>query len=300
MSDAILIDTDAGVDDMLALFLLYSLTPAASVDVAVTFGNVPRERALRNVALFARLSGRTPRKLLRGAAGPLRGKAMAATDVHGDDGLGGVTHGQYRDAPGDIEAPALATLEGQHARMIAIGPLTDLQALAARGFTAPLFVMGGAFEHSGNMSPYAEFNFFCDPEAAARVFETWPAEVRVVPLDLSHQIILQRAWLRAMSERYAAPVSGFLREAHQHYMNVYGGREGIDGCHPHDALAVFAVFFPDAFEWRRGYVRIVTEGEERARSILTPDDNGCHYVARSVDQKRFFEVLERAFAAAAG
>lgn len=297
---SILIDTDAGVDDMLALFLLFSLAPAGSVDIGVTYGNVPLERAIRNVALFAQLSGRAPQRVLRGAAGPLHGKALAATDVHGDDGLGGVTHTKYRDAAGlATDDLASAVQEARYQRMIAIGPLTDLRLIASRDASAPLLIMGGAFERPGNMSPYAEFNIFSDPDAAAEVFENWPAAIRVVPLDLSHQVTLQRAWLGAVSARHAAPVAAFLRDIHQHYMDVYGGREGIDGCHPHDALAVFASFFPDALEWRRGRVRIVTEGEQRGRTVLTPDTEGRHYVARSIDQKRFFDVLERAFSSAA-
>src|SRR5215210_5846038 len=85
-----LIDTDAGTDDMLALFLLFHLAPASQVDIAVSFGNVPLERAIRNVAMLMELRGLSPQRLLRGAARPLQGEPYVATDVHGDDGLGGV------------------------------------------------------------------------------------------------------------------------------------------------------------------------------------------------------------------
>jgi inosine-uridine nucleoside N-ribohydrolase len=301
MSDLTLIDTDAGVDDMLALLLLYSLTRPEALDIGVTFGNVPLERAIRNVALFMQLRDVAPRQVLRGSVAPLVGKAWSAENVHGDDGVGGVTREKYSDAPEIATADLAASMAGaSYARMIAIGPLTDLCHLARQGTIAPLLLMGGAFEHPGNMSPYAEFNMFCDAEAAAEVFAGWPADIRVVPLDLSHQVTLQRRWLDDVSARYPTPAAIFMRDIHQHYMDVYGGREGIDGCHPHDALAVFAAFFPDAVEWQRGRVHVVTEGEQRARTVLTPDESGPHYVAQSLDQARFFEALERAFAVAAG
>jgi len=300
MSARTLIDTDAGTDDMLALFLLLHLVPAAQVDIAVSFGNVPLERALRNVALFAQLRALWPHRLLRGAARPLQGEPYKATDVHGDDGLGGVVkRGAYRDAAVPEAADLASSLRDAHyGRMIAIGPLTDLRLVATQGTPAPLTVMGGAFAHKGNMSRYAEFNIFCDPEAAAQVFAKWPADIHVVPLDLTHQVVLERKWLDNVCSRYPAPPSAFLRDAHQHYMDVYGARERIDGCHPHDSLGVFASCFPDAFTWRRGKVHVVTEGAERARTVLAPDPSGPHYVAQAVDQARFFEVLERAFEAA--
>jgi len=300
MSMRTLIDTDAGTDDMLALFLLFSIVPPSQIDIAVSFGNVPLERAMRNVGLFTRLRGLAPHRQLRGAGRPLYGEPYKATDVHGADGLGGVVmQGAYPDES-DPEAVDLASLlrDSSYRRMISIGPLTDLRLVAIQGTPAPLMVMGGAFDHPGNMSPYAEFNIFCDAEAAAEVFAGWPTEIHVVPLDLTHQVVLERKWLDEMSRRHPSPVAAFLRDAHQHYMDVYGGREGIDGCHPHDALAVFACFFPEAVEWRRGRVHVVTDGEQRARTVLTPDAAGPHFVARSLDQKRFFETVERAFAAA--
>ena len=62
---------------------------------------------------------------------------------------------------------------------------------------------------------------------------------------------------------------------------------------------MYAAFFPEAFTWQCGRVHLVTEGDERARPVLTPDENGRHYVAQSVDQPRFFALLEQAFASAA-
>ena len=294
---ATFVDSDVGPDDLLALFLLFHLTTAEEVDVAVTFGNELLDRCIRNLAVFLNLRRVRPRHVQRGAADPLHGKATDYTGPTNIDGLGSITAGPYRDVPDQIRTCALAEAKPPYARMIAIGPLTDLHRLVGRA-TAPLTVMGGAFEVDGNMSKYAEFNFFCDAEAAASVFDGWPDEIRVVPLDLTQQVVLGREWLRDLCARYAIRLSAFLRDAQTFAMDQYGKPRGIDGCNPHDSLAVFAAFFPEAFEWRRGRVHVVTEGEECARAVLTEDENGRHYVAQLVDQPRFFALLEQAFAAA--
>src|SRR5262245_14477326 len=87
----LLVDTDAGVDDLLALFVLTRLRCSPAFHLAVTFGNVPVDRALENVSILASLAGTAPARLFRGHARPLRGEAHFAYDVHGEDGIGGAS-----------------------------------------------------------------------------------------------------------------------------------------------------------------------------------------------------------------
>jgi inosine-uridine nucleoside N-ribohydrolase len=293
----ILVDTDAGVDDMLALFLLFRLVPAATVDVAISYGNMPRAQAIRNVRLFSMLSEFAPRRILEGRAAPLHGDAPFALDVHGEDGLGGMTATRYRDIARTIVNGAipLGRIEVSYQKIIAIGPLTDIAAAANAGLPSPpLFVMGGAFDVAGNISPVAEFNFFSDPHAASDVFDCYPGDIFVVPLDVTRQVVLKRGYFDAMCARNPTRTVVFLREIHQHYMGFYQRQTGIDGCHPHDAIAVCAAFFPDLFVWDRGRVHVVPEGADRGRSIFEPDQGGPHRVARRIATARFFEILEAA------
>jgi purine nucleosidase len=293
----ILLDTDAGVDDMLALFLLFRLVAAGTVDVAVSFGNMPRAQAIRNVRLFSILSGFAPRRILEGRAAPLHGDARFALDVHGEDGLGGVTATRYRDIARTVTngADPLDRIEASYQKIIAIGPLTDIAAAANAGVPyPPLFVMGGAFDVAGNVSPVAEFNFFSDPHAASDVFDCYPGDIFVVPLDVTQEVVLKRDYFDSVCARNPTRTVVFLREIHQHYMDFYRRQTGIDGCHPHDAVAVCAAFFPDLFVWDRGRVQVVPEGADRGRSILEPDQGGPHRVARRIATPRFFEILEAA------
>jgi inosine-uridine nucleoside N-ribohydrolase len=94
-----LVDTDVGVDDTLALFVLMQIAPRSAIDVAVTFGNVPIDQALSNLGLLTAVSGLAPHRILSGSSAPISGDPDFATDVHGFDGLatlqsrpGGVRH----------------------------------------------------------------------------------------------------------------------------------------------------------------------------------------------------------------
>lgn len=290
-----LVDTDAGVDDVLALFVLMQICSPSAIDLAVTFGNVPLEQAISNAALLSFVSGLTPRKMLRGSSRPLSGEPRFATHVHGADGLGGITgSSRWRPPPTQpLDDLFALTQLGSHHKTVALGPMTDIARLG-RGsrLSHPLFVMGGAFDAAGNITPFAEFNFYSDPEAANYVFETYAGEIFVVPLDVCNTVVLERKYLRDICNRNPAPALTFLNLIHQHYMDFYRQAEGIDGCHPHDALAICAAVTPDLFAWKRGRIRVLPDGPERGRSLFTPDPTGRHHLAQSVDASRFFGMLE--------
>ena len=191
----LLVDTDAGVDDMLALFILMTSVLPSEIDVAVTFGNVPLDQAMRNVALFSFISGLAPRRLLRGSARPLVGEPQFATNVHGHDGLGGITNLPRWQPPPIQPYPDLfsVTQLTQYDKIIALGPLTNIARLSdASPASCSLIVMGGAFDVRGNITPFAEFNFYSDPSAAGSVFERYAGEIFVVPLDVCNTVTLRR------------------------------------------------------------------------------------------------------------
>jgi purine nucleosidase len=292
-----LVDTDAGVDDILALFVLRQNVPGSMVDVAVTFGNVPLKQAMSNVALFLSVSQLAVRNVLRGSSSPRLGNASFATNVHGGDGLGGITKLPQWKPPTPQPIHDLFTNAELDAyrNVVALGPLTDIARLTiASSSSPPLFVMGGAFNVRGNITPFAEFNFYSDPNAASSLFKNYHGEVFLIPLDVCNTIILQRAYLNYLCDRNENSTTTFLKLIHQHYMDFYLKTEGIDGCHPHDALAICASIEPGLFEWGRGQVRVLEDGPERGRSIFEPSLSGRHRVARAVDSFQFLGMLERA------
>lgn len=177
----LILDTDGGVDDAQALILLlaHDLVPEA---VTTVFGNVGLEAATRNVLSVLALCGAEGVPVHAGQAGPLVGRAVHATHIHGEDGLGGAPRPATIPEPAGHDAVAFlrdrlarAAAEGALVDLLFIGPLTNL-ALAlslepgiARGI-GHLVVMGGTLHGRGNTTPAAEFNVFADPEAAAVAF----------------------------------------------------------------------------------------------------------------------------------
>ena len=178
----LLIDTDPGVDDALAILMAFNDPRYEVAGLTVTAGNVGLDHTLANALKLVELCGaRAP--VYAGAAAPLLHPAVDAASVHGRDGFGDAGY-----EPAGIEAAAehaaLAILRLSHQHpgrlvLVALGPLTNLALALRLDPTLPqrvgrLVVMGGAVTGHGNITPSAEFNIAFDPEAAHIVFEGFP------------------------------------------------------------------------------------------------------------------------------
>jgi purine nucleosidase len=185
MTDKIplLIDTDPGVDDALALLMAFADPAHAVVGLTVVAGNVGLRHTVANALKLCEVAGRDDVPVFAGCAGPLLHAAPDAAYVHGEDGFGDTGYTPSpRVAESEHAALAILRLSHEHAGrllLVALGPLTNL-ALALRldptlpQRVARLVVMGGAVTAHGNITPAAEFNVYFDPEAARIVFEAFP------------------------------------------------------------------------------------------------------------------------------
>ena len=267
----VIFDTDPGIDDAMALFLLARHPDIDLRAITTAFGNASLEITTRNAQRLAAFYGLDV-PIAAGAAGPLRAGAEreAPAHVHGDDGLGGmVSRLPAATRPLDPR-PAhelicdLINATPGEITLLAVGPMSNL-ALALRhdpGIAAKVkqvVVMGGAFGmhgHSGNVTPVAEANIINDPEAADIVFTaSWP--VLIVGLDVTHEVV--------MGEDYLADLRGtsagdFLWEATRHYQDFYHELAGIGGIYCHDATAAASIVAPGLFRVRGGPVRVVLDG----------------------------------------
>ncbi|MEZ5366463.1 MAG: nucleoside hydrolase [Bryobacterales bacterium] len=199
----VLIDTDPGVDDALALLLAFA-SPELHVEAITTVaGNVGLEPATRNALLTLDVARvQNPPTVVRGAYKPLEREAVDAAHVHGEDGLGGMASAYGEPsrgaAPGAAVDCILETIARQpgEVTVIALGPLTNLaQALLAdpkaMALAERIVVMGGALDVPGNAGPHAEFNFFVDPEAARIVLRSG-LPVTLVGLDVTRLAVLNQ------------------------------------------------------------------------------------------------------------
>ena len=297
----VLIDTDPGVDDALAILLAWG-SPEISVRTLTTVaGNVPLAAATANAGRLVALCQPTPAPLIAaGAATPLGRPLVTAAHYHGEDGLGDVDG--WPDATVEVASPGAATVMVQAARalgpdltMIALGPLTNV-ALALETDAAALrqvgrlVIMGGAVEVAGNVTPTAEFNMHVDPEAAARVFAA-NLPIDLVPLDATHQVVLPRAHLAEALASAPAVLAQRVMAFTARSFEADAGR-GRPGMILHDPLAV-GVVIGEFVEWES--LRLSVEADGRTRRISGPAN--CR-VATRVHAEEFLAAFVRRVSAA--
>lgn len=223
MKSWLIIDTDAGVDDAVALLMALRQSRFAIAAITTVYGNIPLEQAVQNVNLFLDICGKEV-PVYRGAAAPLNGRPLSASDLMGADGIGGVTrymHPSAREIEAEPAALALARMAREcsaqgDVTLVALGPLTNL-ALAVRldplfsRKVSRLFIMGGTHSARGNASAAAEFNFLSDPEAAAIVLRAGFEEVWILPWETSVDYpILWNDWEKLIS--FKTPLALFAGE----------------------------------------------------------------------------------------
>ncbi|ACU39869.1 nucleoside hydrolase [Actinosynnema pretiosum subsp. pretiosum] len=258
MTTPLIIDTDPGVDDAFALALAAASPEVDLVGVTTTFGNVGLERTTRNALGLLALLGRADVPVAAGADRPLVHAQPSLSSAHGSDGLSGFAGTlPPAGAPDPRDAVALlADLLGASDRPVviaAVGPLTNVALLlAAHPSLKPkierLVVMGGAIG-AGNISPRAEFNAWCDPEAARRVLVVEDVPTTLVPMDLTMRCSVDGPWLDAVGA--ASEVGRVLVGLTADYREAYRGLLGWDGMALHDAVAVAEAVRPGLLGTRR-------------------------------------------------
>lgn len=196
MTTRVLIDTDPGIDDAVAL--LYALaTPRIEVlGITTVAGNIGLERTTSNARRILALMGREDIPVHAGAAGPLSRSGIEVADIHGMDGLGGVEFpAPGAEAGDDAVAFLVETLMREPASdivLMVLGPMTNIarlfreNPLAARR-VGRIIAMGGAIRDAGNMGPRSEFNMAADPEAADIVLGSG-LPIVLIPLDVTRQV----------------------------------------------------------------------------------------------------------------
>ena len=191
----VVIDTDCGVDDAVAIMIALASPEIEVCGITTVAGNVPLESVLDNVMRLLSFLDKTEIPVFRGASLPLVERPRHATDIHGMNGLGNVELPPPRMAEQAARAPegiSRLARENPGLTLLTLGPLTNV-AIAVnlypdlKGLIGEIVAMGGGVE-SGNVTPFAEFNFYADPESVQFVLDcgiplsvlTWDATLTVV------------------------------------------------------------------------------------------------------------------------
>ncbi|MFS7938705.1 putative inosine nucleosidase [Helianthus anomalus] len=273
----IIIDTDPGIDDVMAIFLALRSPEVNVIGLTTIYGNVYTTLATRNALHLLEVAGRTDIPVAEGShVSYVKATKLRVADfVHGVDGLGNQNFPQPKSKP--IEKSAAEYLVEQarlypgEITLVALGPLTNI-ALAIEldpAFTkniGQIVLLGGAFLVNGNVNPASEANIFGDPEAADIVF-TCGADVLAIGLNVTHQVILtdhDRDILAESNGIFAKYLSKILEFYFSYHRDAYN----MKGVYLHDPTAILAAVNPSLMTYTEGVVRVQTSGITRGLSLF--------------------------------
>lgn len=305
MARKIIIDTDPGQDDAIAILLaLASPKELEILGLVAVAGNVGLAQNARNALKVLELAGRPEVPVHAGAARPLMRRLVTAEHVHGQSGL---------DGP-DLPEPSLSlqplhgvdfiieTIRSEPARSVtlcALGPLTNLALALVKApdiadRIAEIVLMGGAYFEVGNLTPTAEFNIYVDPEAAATVFGSG-IPITMLPLDVTHQLLAtpeRIAAIAALGTRTGTAVAAMLAFSERFDLAKYGW----PGAPLHDPAVIAYLIEPSIFTGRQCNVEIETASAlTRGMTVadywgVTDRPHNATFI-RSGDAERYFALL---------
>lgn len=305
----IIIDTDPGQDDAIAILLALASPEFEVLGLTVVAGNVPLALTEQNARKICELAGRPQTKVFAGCPRPMVRPQVTAEQVHGKTGL---------DGP-DLPAPTMplqpehavdwiiATLRAAPAGSITLctlGPLTNVATAMVKApdivaKIAEIVMMGGGFFEGGNTTPAAEFNIYVDPHAA-HVVLTSGVKLTMHPLDVTHKALMTRQWidsLRKLGTRTGTAAAAMLDFYERFDMAKYGGEGGP----LHDPCVIAYLLQPGLFAGKDCNVRIET-GSELTMGMtvvdwwnVTPHPANCH-VINAIDAGGFYELIRERLA----
>lgn len=304
----IIIDTDPSPDDSLAVLVALSHPKEVELLAITTVGgNVPLEYTSRNALMTLELIDRRDIPVYAGAPGPIAASLQTATHVHGATGFDGyelpppslrLSEGYAPDKIVDI----LMSEKNHSVTLCCLAPLTNIALALIKEpriveKIEQIILMGGARSEAGNISPAAEYNFYVDPEAAAKVMSL-PVSIVLLPLDCTHKALTTKERMQAI-KAINSPVS----EAFYHLITTIKrfdiALKGTDGGPLHDPTVTVFLLYPEIFSGRHVNVEVETRGTyTRGTSIVDwwgiSGRKANAYYVDDLDSDKYFEVLNQA------
>src|SRR5215471_8887857 len=261
----VIIDTDPGLDDAVAILLAF--TAAEELDVrgiVAVAGNLPLPQTARNARRVCELAARTDIPVFAGCARPMLRPPATAEHIHGETAREGLllpepTMALQTPHGVDFLIETLRIAETGTITVCALGPLTNIamalvKAPEVAGKIGELVIMGGACFELGNVTPAAEFNIHVDPHAAALVIGSG-IPITMIPLDVTHQLLstpARVAALRALGNRCGPAVAALLDA----FERNRGSRSGTRGQTLHDPAVIGYLLRPALYQGREVNVAV--------------------------------------------
>ncbi|MFT4013500.1 MAG: nucleoside hydrolase [Paracoccus sp. (in: a-proteobacteria)] len=268
MARKIIIDTDPGQDDAVAILLALASPELRVLALTTVAGNVPLARTSTNARIVLEIAGRGDIAVHAGCDRPLSRPLVTAEHVHGATGLDGIELFEPKVPLAEEHAvdAIIRILREEPAgsvTLVPIGPLTNIATAFQRApdivpRLAEVVMMGGAYFEVGNITPAAEFNISVDPEAAKLVLASG-VRLTMLPLDVTHQALTSREWIEEM--RASGPVGRAIAGWTDFFERYDCEKYGTDGTPLHDPCTIAWLIRPDLFQGREINVEIETKGE---------------------------------------
>ncbi|NVM55915.1 MAG: nucleoside hydrolase, partial [Candidatus Helarchaeota archaeon] len=231
-------------------------------------------------------------------AAPISGKLELVAKVHGKDGLGDT----------QLPLPDSSTIRWENLNyiistitsnpheytLVSVGPLTNLASLLQNGPKAivdsvkEVIIMGGAVTVPGNVTPYAEFNIFCDPHAAKIVFDS-ELPITLIGLDVTHKVVMKDAHIKQL-EAKNTPLTNFVAKIAHFYKKFH---EKVEGCYLHDPLTAAVAIDPTLISTNKFNLDVITNDFPEIGQTIPIDStrNPNISVALIVNEKKFLDFF---------
>ena len=292
MPRRIIIDTDPGIDDAVAILLALASAELEVLGLVAVAGNLPLAVTEANARRLVELAGCPDMPVYAGCPRPMSRAKLTAEHVHGDGGLGSLKLPPPAVPPRpehgvDFLIRTLRAAAPKSITLCALGPLTNIAVALVMApdivsSIAEIVLMGGAARLPGNITPAAEFNIYVDPQAAALVFDSG-VPIAMVPLDVT-------AELRGTSE-HLMPLGGLVTRCGAAAAALIGPKMAM-----HDPCVIAYLLAPELFHGREANVAVETQSEA-TMGMTVVDWRGRSgrpvnaRVLQSVDRAGFFRLL---------
>ena len=305
MALKLIIDTDPGIDDAMAIFYAISSPEIDLLGLTTVFGNVTTPKATRNALYLLEQVGIE----IPVAEGLHRPRVLPpfppTSAVHGVEGFGTLdVPAPQRHALAETAPEYLVRMARAHRGellLCPIGPLTNIAAAMEldSSFCSNLkgmVVMGGSLRAGGNITPAAEANFYHDPHAADYVLRHG-CNITLVGLDVTNRVICRRSFFGRLASE-SPKLGGLLHDMAEFYIDFYETVGTFDGCGMHDPSALVACIAPELFTTEPHALRVTCSGDRSGEMIVEANStvqpvNVCTDVQAEAVKQNFFKNVAK-------
>lgn len=296
----IIIDTDTATDDAIAIIMALKNRDFDVKAITTIAGNVDLDLATINALYTCELCNKNI-PVFKGENAPLNRKLETSKFFHGKDGLGDTgpyyPSFQCKNENAVDKIISLINDNPDEIEIIGIGPLTNIAKVLTKDPTVKnkikkLYIMGGIGEGKGNITEHAEFNFWVDPDAAEIVLNSG-IEVHMVAWDTT-QIYgyLDKDNFDEL-ENIGTSISKFAIDIQQRGLEYYKVKYKEHKIDLADPLAMAVMIDDSKTEYKRCFINVILDGEERGKDLVKFSKNGNIKLASKIDRSKFLNILKK-------